>query len=51
MLLSQQCCVPCCCIVVLLWRIHDEEALMRQEFGADWGAYAKKSWHLIPYIY
>jgi len=38
-------------LVVLLWRIHDEEALMRQEFGAEWDSYAKKSWRLIPYVY
>jgi protein-S-isoprenylcysteine O-methyltransferase Ste14 len=37
--------------VVLLWRIQDEEALMRQEFGADWDAYARQSWHLIPFVY
>ncbi|KAB2865148.1 MAG: isoprenylcysteine carboxylmethyltransferase family protein, partial [Anaerolineae bacterium] len=38
-------------IGVLLWRIRDEEALMRQEFGAEWDAYAEKSWRLIPYLY
>ncbi len=38
-------------LLVLLWRIYDEEALLRQTFGAEWDAYAKKSWHLIPYIY
>jgi protein-S-isoprenylcysteine O-methyltransferase Ste14 len=37
--------------LVLLWRIQDEETLMQQEFGADWEAYSKKSWRLIPYIY
>lgn len=36
---------------VLLWRIHDEEALMRQEFGTEWDAYASHSWHLIPLVY
>ncbi|MBZ0321136.1 MAG: isoprenylcysteine carboxylmethyltransferase family protein [Anaerolineae bacterium] len=36
---------------VLLWRIHDEEILMQQEFGAEWDAYAKTSWQLIPYLY
>ena len=36
---------------VLLWRIHDEEAFMHQEFGAAWEAYSRKSWHLIPYVY
>jgi protein-S-isoprenylcysteine O-methyltransferase Ste14 len=37
--------------VVLLWRIQDEEALMRQEFGEEWDAYARQSWHLIPFLY
>jgi len=38
-------------IGVLLWRIHDEEALMHQEFGTEWEAYTRKSWRLIPYVY
>ena len=37
--------------LVLLWRIQDEEALMQQEFGVNWEAYSKRSWHLIPFIY
>jgi protein-S-isoprenylcysteine O-methyltransferase Ste14 len=37
--------------LVLIWRIHDEEALMRQEFGTDWEAYSQKSWRLIPFVY
>jgi protein-S-isoprenylcysteine O-methyltransferase Ste14 len=36
---------------VLLWRIHDEEALLSQEFGEEWQAYVRKSWRLIPHIY
>jgi len=36
---------------VLLWRVHDEEALMRREFGADWEAYSARSWRFIPFIY
>ncbi len=38
-------------MLVLLWRIHDEELLMQQEFGADWTQYAGKSWRLIPFVY
>lgn len=38
-------------IGVLLWRIHDEEALMHQAFGAEWEAYMQKSWRLIPLVY
>jgi protein-S-isoprenylcysteine O-methyltransferase Ste14 len=37
--------------LVLLWRIHDEEAFMRQEFGTDWEVYSAKSWRLIPFVY
>jgi protein-S-isoprenylcysteine O-methyltransferase Ste14 len=37
--------------LVLIWRIHDEEALMNQEFGADWEAYSQRSWRLIPFVY
>ena len=38
-------------IMVLLWRIQDEEALMNEEFGADWKAYARRSWRLVPFVY
>jgi protein-S-isoprenylcysteine O-methyltransferase Ste14 len=37
--------------LVLLWRIHDEEAFMHQKLGADWEAYSKRSWRLIPFVY
>jgi protein-S-isoprenylcysteine O-methyltransferase Ste14 len=32
----------------LLQRIRDEEALMHQEFGAEWEEYCRRSWRLIP---
>jgi protein-S-isoprenylcysteine O-methyltransferase Ste14 len=37
--------------LVLLWRIADEESLMRQEFGAEWDAYTARSWRIVPYLY
>ena len=37
--------------LVLIWRIHDEEALLKKQFGPDWAAYCRKSWRLIPLIY
>jgi protein-S-isoprenylcysteine O-methyltransferase Ste14 len=37
--------------LVLIWRIHDEEALLHQEFGTEWEAYSKRSWRLIPFVY
>ena len=36
---------------VLLWRVHDEEALMQQEFGVEWTTYASKTRRLIPFVY
>ncbi len=36
---------------VILWRIHDEEALMHREFGGEWEEYAGKRWRLVPFVY
>jgi protein-S-isoprenylcysteine O-methyltransferase Ste14 len=36
---------------LLIYRIRDEEAVMHKEFGAEWEAYCKCSWRLIPFIY
>lgn len=36
---------------VLLWRIHDEEALLAAAFGPAWEDYARRSWRLIPRVY
>ena len=36
---------------VVLFRIKDEETLMRQEFGQEWEAYCKQSWRLMPCLY
>lgn len=36
---------------VLLWRIFDEEKLMRDTFKEKWDNYAAKSWRLIPFVY
>jgi protein-S-isoprenylcysteine O-methyltransferase Ste14 len=38
-------------IIVLLWRISDEEKLMRDEFGEKWTAYTKNTNRLIPFIF
>ena len=38
-------------MVVLLWRIHDEEALMHEAFGEAWEAYSKETMRLIPWLY
>ncbi len=36
---------------VVLFRIHDEEALLLRTFGAEWETYCQRSWRLLPYIY
>lgn len=38
-------------VAVLLWRIPDEERLMRSEFGAEWDAYAGRTWRVLPYVF
>lgn len=38
-------------VFVLIWRIRDEEKLMKEEFGKEWDEYKKKTYSLIPYIY
>jgi len=38
-------------VVIILFRIKDEEALMREAFGAAWTEYCKRSWRLAPFIF
>jgi protein-S-isoprenylcysteine O-methyltransferase Ste14 len=38
-------------ITALIYRISDEEATMRKQFGIEWDEYCKRSSRLIPYIY
>jgi protein-S-isoprenylcysteine O-methyltransferase Ste14 len=38
-------------LITILFRIKDEEVLMGREFGAEWAAYCKRSWRLIPFLY
>jgi protein-S-isoprenylcysteine O-methyltransferase Ste14 len=35
----------------VLYRIHIEEAALNQAFGADYAAYSKATWRLIPGVY
>lgn len=37
-------------LCLILFRIMDEEAMMKKEFGEEWEAYCKRSWRLLPYI-
>lgn len=36
---------------VLLFRIHDEEALLHREFGEEWERYAQNSWRMMLGIF
>ncbi|MGD9029800.1 MAG: isoprenylcysteine carboxylmethyltransferase family protein [Anaerolineae bacterium] len=38
-------------IGIILFRITDEEALMKEAFGREWDAYCKETRRLIPFIY
>ncbi len=38
-------------LATLLWRISDEEKLLRGEFGADWEAYCRHTKRLLPWIW
>lgn len=35
----------------LIWRIFDEEKMLRQEFGQEWEAYCQHTWRLIPRVW
>jgi protein-S-isoprenylcysteine O-methyltransferase Ste14 len=34
-----------------LYRIHVEEAVLNEAFGAEYAAYSKATWRLIPGVY
>jgi protein-S-isoprenylcysteine O-methyltransferase Ste14 len=38
-------------LAVLLWRIADEEALLRETFGPEWDAYAGRTRRLLPFAW
>jgi protein-S-isoprenylcysteine O-methyltransferase Ste14 len=38
-------------LVPLVARIHAEERLLREHFGAEYDAYVKRTWRLVPRIY
>lgn len=38
-------------VMVLIWRISEEEKLMRDTFLNAWDEYRKRTWRLIPYVY
>ena len=38
-------------IGIILFRIRDEEVLMRETFGAEWDAYCERTPRLVPFLY
>ncbi len=38
-------------LAVLLWRIHDEELLLRNTFKGEWESYSRRSWRLLPFVH
>jgi protein-S-isoprenylcysteine O-methyltransferase Ste14 len=35
----------------LIARMHSEEKLLREHFGAEYEAYFARTWRLIPFVY
>lgn len=38
-------------LITILFRIRDEETMMRHAFGPEWTTYCEKSWRMIPFIF
>lgn len=38
-------------LATILFRIKDEEVMMSEAFGAEWEAYCRRSWRLIPWLF
>jgi protein-S-isoprenylcysteine O-methyltransferase Ste14 len=38
-------------LVPLVARMNSEEALLRSQFGAEYDAYYKRTWRLVPWLY
>jgi protein-S-isoprenylcysteine O-methyltransferase Ste14 len=38
-------------LAALVWRISDEEKMLRREFGPSWEAYSHRTWRLLPGIW
>lgn len=38
-------------VVTLLWRIHDEEHFLHEQFAAEWDTYCATRWRLIPFVF
>ncbi|KAF9575173.1 hypothetical protein EC968_004109 [Mortierella alpina] len=38
-------------LLIVLVRVKNEEAMLREHFGAEWDAYARQRWRLVPFVY
>lgn len=38
-------------VLIILFRIRDEEVMMREAFGSVWTAYCKRSWRVLPFLF
>lgn len=38
-------------LIPLVARMHSEERLLREHFGAEYEAYFKRTWRLVPWVY
>ncbi len=38
-------------LIPLVARMHAEERLLREQFGAEYEAYFKRTWRLLPFVY
>ncbi|KAF9936881.1 hypothetical protein BGZ67_001898 [Mortierella alpina] len=38
-------------IGMMVRRINNEEAMLKEHFGAEWDAYARRRWRLVPFVY
>ncbi len=38
-------------LALLIFRLKDEEKLLREEFGPQWEEYISHSWRLVPFVY
>ena len=43
--------IAACLLVPLVARMHAEERLLREHFGAEYEAHFRRRWRLVPGIY
>jgi protein-S-isoprenylcysteine O-methyltransferase Ste14 len=38
-------------VALFIWRMNAEERLLVSEFGAEYEAYQRRTWRLVPFVY